>query len=86
MKQIKQIGKKIQEATDEKLSTFYLLQNISMAIQQGNAVCVWVAQSCPKSPPNTPNPELASTFHDELKAVYVNHLVDPFEEQNGLTR
>ena len=28
---IKQIGKKIQEDTGEKLSTFYLLQSISMA-------------------------------------------------------
>ena len=36
-KLIKQIGKKIQEATGEKLSTFYLKQSISMAIQQGNA-------------------------------------------------
>jgi len=39
----------------------------------------------PKSPPNTPNPELASSFHDELKAVYINHLVKPDEEQDGLT-
>ena len=36
---------KIQEATGEKLSTFYLMQSISMAIQQGNAVCV---RGCPK--------------------------------------
>ena len=34
------------EATGEKLSTFYLLQSISMAIQRGNAVCV---MGCPKS-------------------------------------
>ena len=34
------MGKKIQEATGEKLSTFFLFQSISMAIQQGNAVCV----------------------------------------------
>jgi len=39
----------------------------------------------PKSPPNTPNPELASSFHDELKAVYINHLVKPDEEQDGFT-
>ena len=39
-KLVKQIGKKIQDATGEKLSTFYLLQNISMAIQRGNAICV----------------------------------------------
>ena len=36
----KQIGKKIQDATGEKLSTFYLFQSISMAVQKGNAVCV----------------------------------------------
>ena len=34
------LAKKIQEATGEKLSTFYLMQSTSMAIQQGNAVCV----------------------------------------------
>lgn len=40
----------------------------------------------PKSPPNTPNPELDSSFHDELKAVYINHWVKPDEIQNnGLT-
>ena len=39
-KLIKQIGKKIQEATGEKQSTFHLMQSISMAIQKGNAVCV----------------------------------------------
>jgi hypothetical protein len=33
------MGKKIQEATGEKLSTFHLMQSISMAIQKGNAVC-----------------------------------------------
>ena len=37
--------KKIQDATGEKLSTFYLFQSISMAIQKGNAVCV---VGCPK--------------------------------------
>jgi hypothetical protein len=40
IKLIKQIGKKIQEATGEKQSTFYLMQSISIAIQKGNAVCV----------------------------------------------
>ena len=37
---VKQIGKKIQDATGEKLSTFCLLQRISTAIQRGNAICV----------------------------------------------
>ena len=45
IKLIKQIGKKIQEETSEKLSTFYLKQSISMAIQKGNAVCV---RFCPQ--------------------------------------
>ena len=45
IKLVKQIGKKIQDATGEKLSTFYLFQSISMAIQRGNAVCV---MGCPK--------------------------------------
>ena len=40
IKLVKQIGRKIQDATSEKLSTFYLLQSISMAIQRGNAICV----------------------------------------------
>ena len=44
IKLIKQIGK-IQVATGENLSTFYLFQSISMAIQKGNAVCV---MGCPK--------------------------------------
>jgi len=39
----------------------------------------------PKSPPNTPNPELASSFHDELTAVYINHLVKPDDGEDGLT-
>ena len=39
-KLVKQISKKIQDATSEKLSTFYLFQSISMAIQRGNAQCV----------------------------------------------
>ena len=45
IKLVKQIGKKIQEDTGEKLSTFYLFQIISMAIQKGNAACV---QGCVK--------------------------------------
>ena len=40
IKLIKQICKKIQEATGEKLSTFYLMQSISMAVQKGKTVCV----------------------------------------------
>ena len=40
LKLLKKIGKKIQEATGEKRSTFYLLQSVSMAIQRGNAACV----------------------------------------------
>jgi NADH:ubiquinone oxidoreductase subunit F (NADH-binding) len=45
IKQVKQIGKKIQDATGEKLSTLYLFQSISIAIQKGNAVCM---MGCPK--------------------------------------
>ena len=45
LKLIKKIGKKIQEAIGEKLSTFYLMQSISMAIQRGNAASV---RGCPK--------------------------------------
>ena len=45
LKLVKQIGKKIQDATGEKLSTFYLFQSISIAIQRGNAQCV---QGCVK--------------------------------------
>ena len=37
---LKDIGRKIKEVTGEKLSTFYLMQSISMAIQRGNAQCV----------------------------------------------
>ena len=58
IKLIKQIGKKIQEATDEKLSTFYLMQSISMAIQKGNAVCV---MGCPKK--TSPGLEGLFNFH-----------------------
>ena len=46
IKLVKQIGKKIQDAKGEKLSTFFLFQSISMAIQRGNAVCV---MGCPKN-------------------------------------
>ena len=31
------------------------------------------------------NPELASLFYEKLKVIYVNHLVKPDEEQDGLT-
>ena len=37
---MKEIGKKVHEATGEKRSTFYLFQSISTAIQRGNAACV----------------------------------------------
>ena len=37
---LKDIGRKIKEVTGEKLSTFFLMQSISMAIQRGNAQCV----------------------------------------------
>merc|ERR1739838_614258 len=45
LKLVKQIGKKIQDANGEKLSTFYLFQRISIAIQRGNTQCV---QGCVK--------------------------------------
>ena len=45
IKLVKQIGKKIQDAKEEKLYTFYLFQNISISIQKGNAQCV---QECVK--------------------------------------
>ena len=51
-------GKKIQEATGEKLSTFYLMQRISIAIQKGNAVCV---RGCPKK--DSPRLEGLFNFH-----------------------
>ena len=35
---IKSLGKKIQDKTCEKRSTFFLFQSISMAIQRGNAM------------------------------------------------
>ena len=34
------IGKKLEEVTNEQRSTFFLSQNISIAIQRGNASCV----------------------------------------------
>ena len=37
---VKTIGQKLKEATGERQSTFFLTQNISMAIQRGNASCV----------------------------------------------
>ena len=37
---VKEIGKRIQEVTGEKRSTFYLFQSISIAIQRGNAACI----------------------------------------------
>ena len=37
---IKDIGRRIQDVTGEKRSTFFLLQNISMAVQRGNAQCI----------------------------------------------
>ena len=39
-KLIREIGKKVQEVTGEKRSTFYLFQSISMAVQRENAACV----------------------------------------------
>ena len=36
---IKQLGKRLQEATGEHMETAYLLQRLSVAIQQCNAVC-----------------------------------------------
>jgi hypothetical protein len=46
IKLFKQIGKKIQDATGEKLSTFYLLQSISMRWQYNQAMwfVLWVAK------------------------------------------
>ena len=40
IKLVKQIDKKIQDPTGEKLSTFHLFQRISMEIQKGSAHCV----------------------------------------------
>ena len=36
LKLIKEVGKKIGNITGEKISTYYLLQSISIAIQRGN--------------------------------------------------
>ena len=41
--------------------------------------------SSPKSPPNTPNPELASSLEEELKAVYINHLNKPINDESGFS-
>ena len=40
LKLIKDIGRKIKGVTGENRSTFYLFQNISVAIQKGNAACI----------------------------------------------
>ena len=40
LKFIKDIGKKLKEFTDGRRSTFFLSQNIAMAIQRRNASCV----------------------------------------------
>ena len=37
---VKEIGKKVMEATDEKRSAFFLFQSISIAIKRGNASCI----------------------------------------------
>ena len=39
-KLLKAIGNKVMEVTGEKRSTFYLSQNISIALMRGNASCV----------------------------------------------
>ena len=39
-KLIKTIGRKVMEVKNEKRSSFFLFQAISMAIQRGNAICV----------------------------------------------
>ena len=39
-KLIKDIGKKLKEASGEPRSTFFLTQRISIAIQRGNASCI----------------------------------------------
>ena len=38
---IKSLGKRIQEKTGEKRSTFFLFQSISLAVQHGNAASVF---------------------------------------------
>ena len=40
LKFIKEIGRKMRDVTGEKRSTFFLSQNISMAIQKGNSACI----------------------------------------------
>ena len=39
-KLIKDIGKKLKDATGEPRSTFFLTQRISMAVQRGNSSCI----------------------------------------------
>jgi len=71
----------LREAQRESNRSSSKVSPISSAFISGkNTPC-----GSPKSPPNTPNPELASSFHDELKAVYINHLVKPEDVQGGLT-
>lgn len=72
----------LREAQRESNRSSSKVSPISSAFISGkNSPC-----GSPKSPPNTPNPELASSFHDELKMVYINHLVKPDEVQGqGLT-
>ena len=41
LKLIKDIGKKLKEVTGNNRSTFYLTQQISMAIQRGNSSCIF---------------------------------------------
>ena len=67
IKLVKQIGKKIQDATGEKLSTFYLFQIISMAIQKGNAQCV---TGCVKD--RSSGLEGLFKFHVQERAVIMN--------------
>ena len=40
MNLIKKIGNKLKEATGESISTFFLFQRISMAIQRVNSECI----------------------------------------------
>ena len=43
---IKTIGKKIQDLTCEKRSTFFLFQSVSMAVQRGDAASIlWTLKS-----------------------------------------
>ena len=40
LKFIKEVGRKIQEITGEKYSTSFLIQSLSMTVQQGNAASI----------------------------------------------